>query len=84
MDAITYSYARENLASMMNRVCEDNTPIIITRQKAKAVVVMSLEDYNSIEETAYLLRSQANAEKLRASISNAKAGNLQTHALIEE
>jgi antitoxin YefM len=84
MDAITYSYAREHLASMMTQVCENNTPIIITRQKAKAVVMMSLDDYNSIEETAYLLRSQANAERLRASIANAKAGNLQTHPLIED
>lgn len=84
MDAITYSYAREHLAAMMNRVCEDSTPIIITRQKAKPVVLMSLENYNSIEETAYLLKSQANADRLRASIADAKAGNLQEHALIEE
>lgn len=76
MDAITYSYACKNLVSMMNRVCEDNTPIIITQQKSKAVVVMSLEDYNSIEETAYLLRSQANAERLHKSIANVKAGNI--------
>ena len=84
MDAITYSYAREHLASMMTQVCENNTPIIITRQKAKPVVMMSLDDYNSIEETAYLLRSQANAEPLRQSIANAKAGNLQSHPLIED
>lgn len=81
MDAITYSYAREHLAAMMNRVCEDSAPIIITRQKAKPVVLMSLEDYNSIQETAYLLRSQANAERLRASIAGAKAGTLQEHEL---
>lgn len=84
MDAITYSYAREHLASLMTRVCEDSAPVIITRQKAKAVVVMSLEDYNSIEESAYLLRSQANAEKLRASLAHAKAGDFQEHALIED
>jgi antitoxin YefM len=84
MDAITYSYAREHLASMMTQVCENNTPIIITRQKAKPVVMMSLDDYNSIEETAYLLRSQSNAERLRQSIANAKAGNLQSHPLIED
>jgi len=84
MDAITYSYARENLASMMKRVCDDNTPIIITRQKAKAVVMMSLEDYNAIEETAYLLRSKANADRLRTSIANARGGVFQKHALIEK
>ena len=84
MDAITYSYARENLASMMTQVCDNHTPVIITRQKAKAVVMMSLDDYNAIEETAYLLRSQANADRLRQSVADAKAGNLQRHDLIED
>ena len=84
MDAITYSYARENLASMMTQVCDNHTPVIITRQKAKAVVMMSLDDYNSIEETAYLLRSQANADRLRQSVADAKAGTLQRHDLIED
>lgn len=69
---------------MMNRVREDSAPIIITRQKAKPVVLMSLEDYSSIEETAYLLRSQANADRLRTSIANAKSGKLQEHVLLEE
>lgn len=84
MDAITYSYAREHLASMMTQVCDNHTPVIITRQKAKAVVMMSLDDYNAIEETAYLLRSQANADRLRQSVADAKAGNLQRHDLIED
>jgi antitoxin YefM len=83
MDAITYSHARENLAATMNRVCEDHEPVIITRQKAQAVVMMSLDDYNAIQETAYLLRSPANAARLRASLAEAAAGNVQAHPLME-
>ena len=56
--AITYSEARQNLAETMNRVCDHHEPVIITRQKSPSVVMMSLEDYNSIMETAYLLRSR--------------------------
>ena len=51
--AITYSEARQNLAETMNRVCDHHEPVIITRQKSPSVVMMSLEDYNSIMETAY-------------------------------
>ena len=54
--AITYSEARQNLAETMNRVCDHHEPVIITRQKSPSVVMMSLEDYNSIMETAYLPR----------------------------
>jgi len=84
MDAITYSHARENLAATMDQVCKDSTPVIITRQKAQPVVMMSLADYNAIEETAYLLRSPANAARLRASLAHARSGDVQEHALMKE
>jgi len=74
MDAISYTAARQNLAETMNRVIDDHEPIIITRQKAGAVVMMSLEDFNSMEETMYLLKSPANAEHLRKSIADLEAG----------
>ena len=64
MDAITYSNARANLANTMNRVCEDHEPLIITRNSEQSVVMLSLEDFNALEETAYLLRSPANARRL--------------------
>jgi antitoxin YefM len=83
MDAITYTHAREHLAATMDRVCNDNAPIIITRQKAQAVVMMSLDEYNAIEETAYLLRNPANAARLRASLDAARGGDRQEHGLIE-
>jgi len=52
MDAITYSAARANLASTMDRVCDDHQPIIITRNGQQPVVMLSLEDYSALEETA--------------------------------
>jgi antitoxin YefM len=69
MNAITYTAARENLASTMNRVCEDHDPVIITRNRDQAVVMMSLEDYESLQETAYLLRAPANARRLLESVA---------------
>ena len=68
MDAITYSNARANLASTMNRVCENHEPLIITRNSEQSVVMLSLEDFQSLEESAYLLRSPANARRLLAAI----------------
>lgn len=76
MNAITYTAARENLASTMDRVCLDRDPVIITRKRDQAVVMISLEDYEALEETAYLLRSPANAKRLIASIEAAEGGNI--------
>lgn len=74
MDAISYTAARQNLSATMNKVIDEHEPVIITRQKAGAVVMMSLEDFNSIQETMYLLGSPANAEHLRQSIADLEAG----------
>ncbi len=82
-EAITYTEARQNLASRMDKVCDTHDPVIITRRKAQAVVMMSLQDYNSITETAYLLTSPANATRLRESIKAAESGQAKEHALSE-
>lgn len=74
MDAITYSSARANLAQTMNRVCEDHEPLIITRNGEQSVVMLSLEDYQSLEETAYLLRNPTNAKRLLAAAAQLGAG----------
>jgi antitoxin YefM len=84
MDAITYTQARKNFTSVMNQVCEDHTPIIITRQSESPVVMMSLEDYNAIEETMYLLRSPKNAQRLYQALEQLKEGQYQQRNLIEE
>lgn len=68
MDAITYTTARQNLAKTMEKVCQDHSPVIITRKKNDSVVIMSLEDYTALEETAFLLRSPKNTRRLIESI----------------
>lgn len=83
MDAITYSTARANLAQTMNRVCDDHEPIIITRKADQAVVMLSLEDYNALQETAYLLRSPANARRLLESIAELESSGGTERGLIE-
>jgi antitoxin YefM len=75
MDAISYTTAAQNLAQTMDRVCDDHQAIIITREEQKSVVILSLDDYHSLEATAYLLRSPKNAERLLASIAELEAGN---------
>ena len=74
MDAITYTTARANLASTMDRVCEDHEALIITRNGEQAVVMLSLEDYKALEETAYLLRTPANATRLLSAIEQLNDG----------
>ena len=74
MDTITYTSARSNLAQTMDKVCDDHAPIIITRKAAKPVIMMSLEDFQALEETAYLLRSPKNARRLLESIAELEAG----------
>lgn len=74
MNAISYTAARENLAATMDRVCNDHDPVIITRNRDQAVVMLSLEDFESLQETAYLLRSTANAKRLIDSIDSLNTG----------
>ena len=83
MDTVTYSTARAKLADTMDRVCEDHEPIIITRNGEQAVVMMSLEDFKALEETAYLLRSPKNARRLLESIAALESGNGRARSLAE-
>ena len=82
MDAITYSAARANLASVMDRVCSDHEALIITRNGEQSVVMLSLEDYNALEETSYLLRSPANARRLLSAVAELNAGQGTERALL--
>ena len=74
MDAMTYTTVRANLASTMDRVCNDHEALIITRNGDQAVVMLSLEDYKALEETAYLLRTPANAKRLLSAVAQLNAG----------
>jgi antitoxin YefM len=82
MNAINYTSARENLATTMDRVCEDCAPITITRSgKQQAVVMLSLTEYQQLEETAHLLRSPANARRLMSAIAALAGGKGKEHKL---
>jgi antitoxin YefM len=74
MDAISYTAARENLAATMTRVCRDREPVIITRKREQSVVMLSLEEYEALQETAYLLQSPANARRLMKAREALEAG----------
>ena len=74
MNAITCSHARENLATTITEVCENHNPVIITNKGTDAVVMMSLEDFESMQETTYLLRSPKNAKRLIESIEQLNVG----------
>lgn len=74
MKAITYTEARETLAETIRRVCQDHDPIIITRKRDDSVVMIALDDYESLTETAYLLRSPRNTRRLLDSIKELEEG----------
>lgn len=74
MDVVNYSTARQNLASLMDKVTQDRAPVIVTRQGAEDVVLMSLSEFEGWQETVHLLASPANAERLRRSIKQLNAG----------
>ncbi|MBO9518284.1 MAG: type II toxin-antitoxin system prevent-host-death family antitoxin [Porphyrobacter sp.] len=83
MQAISYSEARENLKSVIDKVVADHAPIAITRQRGEGAVLVSESDWASIEETMYLLRSPANARELLASIAELEAGKGVERELID-
>jgi antitoxin YefM len=84
MDTINYSTFRSNLASVLDKVNDDHLPVLVTRQNGKPAVILSLEDYNSYEETVYLMASPANAQRLNQAISEVEAGNVIRHEMLEE
>jgi antitoxin YefM len=79
MSVVSYTQLRQNLAAVMDEVCDSRAPMIVTRQNARSVVMLSLEEFESIEETLHLLRSPRNAERLMRSIASAEAGDLEEH-----
>jgi antitoxin YefM len=83
MKAITYTAARQNLAKTMEKVCKDHAPVIVTRKTTNSVVIMSLEDYEALEETAYLLRSPKNTRRLIASVVQLEEGQGSERELLD-
>lgn len=82
METMSYSSFRSRLAGTLDKVNENHKPIIITRQNGKPAVVISLEDFQSYEETAYLMASPKNAARLNHAIAQVEAGNVTEHDLI--
>ena len=83
MKSISYTAARSNFAKTIEKVCDDHAPIAITRKGEGAVVMMSMEDYEALEETAYLLRSPKNARRLLEGIVELEAGRGKERELAE-
>jgi antitoxin YefM len=81
MEVLTYTDTRARLKEVMDRVVDDHQPVVVTRQKAEAVVMVSLADWNAMEETVRLLSSPRNAERLREAIHELDAGGGVEHAL---
>ncbi|OLO08291.1 antitoxin [Salinicola sp. MH3R3-1] len=84
MDTLSYSAFRSQLAKTLDKVNDDHTPVLVTRQNGKPAIVMSVEDFKSYEETAYLMASPRNAERLGQAIAEIESGGAKEHGLIEE
>lgn len=83
MDVLTYTDARKELKSVMDRVIYDAEEIVVTRKNRESVVMVSLDTWNSIQETMHLLSTSNNASRLRASVAQLDAGTGKTRDLIE-
>jgi antitoxin YefM len=84
MDAVSYSDLRQNLKSYMDKVYFDHDPLIITRKNNENLVLLSIEEYNSLMETNYLLGNEANAEHLQKSINQYINGNTKNKELLKD
>lgn len=82
MDVLTYSDTRATLKTVMDRVVEDRSPVVIARKRGESVVMVSLSDWNEIQETMHLLSSPRNAERLRGAIGQLDAGEGMERSLI--
>lgn len=83
MNAVNYTELRRNLKSYMDSVYEAGEPLIVTRKNNENVVVISIDEYNSLVETSYLLGNDANARHLTASLEDARAGRVTERSLVD-
>ena len=81
MNAITYTEARVKLSDTITNVCANHDPVVITKRRDNAVLMISLEDYDSLVETSYLLKNSKNARRLLASIQQLEEGRGEERAL---
>ena len=83
MKIMTYTESRARYAEVLDQVVNDREEIVITRQGHGSVVIIALDEYESLMETVYLMQSPANARHLRESIARHRAGEGVVHVLIE-
>jgi antitoxin YefM len=83
MSHVSYTELRQNLKKHLDSVCESRAPLVVTRQNGEPVVVLSLAEYESLEETLHLLLDPANSERLVQSITQAEKGKLVEHDIDE-
>lgn len=83
MDIVSFTEARNNLKSVLDKVVADHVPTVIFRQKGQSVVLIAKEDYDRLDETNYLNSSPANARRLREAIARMDAGEGEEHDLLE-
>lgn len=92
MEIISYTHVRNKFANFMDKVCDDHDPVIVTRQKHAPIMMISIDDfikmspndYNSLKETLYLLKSPKNAQVLNKAIAEVESGNVLKRDLIAE
>ena len=84
MDAVPYSDLRQNLKTYLDRVYHDSDPLIVTRKNSENLVILSVAEYNRMLETSYLLSTKANADHLKLSMDQFKAGSARTRELLAD
>jgi antitoxin YefM len=84
MNALTYSYTRRHFAEVMRQVNDDRSPVIVTSQRGQPVVIMSLDDYHALEETAYLLRNPTGANRLMNAVQELRQGGGKVQSLVDD
>ena len=84
MHTETFTSARKNLASTMDFIVSNHTPVTITRQNKESVVMISMEDYRSMQETAYLMQSSSNANRLNQAIEQLESGRGNERELLAD
>ncbi len=84
MDAVSYTDLRQNLKTYMDKVYNDHSPLIITRKNNENLVLLSIDEYNSLMETSYLMSNEANYNYLKESIEQYEKGKLKLRDIIED
>jgi len=84
MEVLNYTEFRRNLAHNLDKVNDDAETVIVSRTKGKNVVVMALEEYNSLMETLHIVKSEANRKRLQDAIDEMNSGKHLHHSIIED